>query len=183
MACFLRTIRKNRWLVSRPDWLPEGDIPADPLSDLSAAENALSVWYVSDSSENLERVVAALASTRDKIDKLDYVLIEQETIHRLGIIALQSEGKSPDDHANRNWHYDFKQLSGGLLVRFVKEMLPRVESRGRILDKRVEQLIREGIASTQIDEKKLNPRLKQKLGLSGNRLQKLLGCFKELFRS
>ncbi len=45
MTLVLRVVRKSRWdLPDQYDWLAEGDIPADPLSDIAdTCGNCLSV--------------------------------------------------------------------------------------------------------------------------------------------
>ena len=115
-----------------PTWLGSDDVPADPLGDLSTLDNKLSVWYVDDAQQNLGRVSAALAAGREKIDKLDYALIDIDTLTRLGIESKKTPGESPDDHANKNWHYDLHRLSGKALTSLAKAILPQTESRGSI---------------------------------------------------
>lgn len=54
MAFLLRKIRKNRWYKEQIEWLPDGELQADPLSDLGTKSNELSVYHVVIDESNLE---------------------------------------------------------------------------------------------------------------------------------
>jgi len=72
-----RMISQVKW--RQLEWINEGDISADALTcDLRTLENHLSFWQCKDGSiKEIEDVALAIASGRDKIDKLDIVLIEE----------------------------------------------------------------------------------------------------------
>ena len=163
MPFLLRAIRRNRWRPELPTWLGSDDVPADPLGDLSTLDNKLSVWYVDDAQQNLGRVSAALAAGREKIDKLDYALIDIDTLTRLGIESKKTPGESPDDHANKNWHYDLHRLSGKALTSLAKAILPQTESRARLLPKKVEELIKAGLSNAELDFERLKPEVRKML--------------------
>ena len=163
MPFLLRAIRKNRWRPELPTWLGSDDVPADPLGDLSTLDNKLSVWYVDDAQQNLGRVSAALAAGREKIDKLDYALIDIDTLTRLGIESKKTPGESPDDHANKNWHYDLHRLSGKALTSLAKAILPQTESRARLLPKKVKELIKAGLSNAELDSERLKPEVRKRL--------------------
>lgn len=163
MPFLLRAIRRNRWRPELPTWLGSDDVPADPLGDLSTLDNKLSVWYVDDAQQNLGRVSAALAAGREKIDKLDYALIDIDTLTRLGIESKKTPGESPDDHANKNWHYDLHRLSGKALTSLAKAILPQTESRARLLPKKVKELIKAGLSNAELDSERLKPEVRKRL--------------------
>ena len=163
MPFLLRAIRRNRWRPELPTWLGSDDVPADPLGDLSTLDNKLSVWYVDDAQQNLGRVSAALAAGREKIDKLDYALIDIDTLTRLGIESKKTPGESPDDHANKNWHYDLHRLSGKALTSLAKAILPQTESRARLLPKKVKELIKAGLSNAELDSERLKPEVRKSL--------------------
>ena len=163
MPFLLRAIRRNRWRPELPTWLGSDDVPADPLGDLSTLDNKLSVWYVDDAQQNLGRVSAALAAGREKIDKLDYALIDIDTLTRLGIESKKTPGESPDDHANKNWHYDLHRLSGKALTSLAKAILPQTESRARLLPKKVKELIKAGLSNAELDSERLKPEVRKGL--------------------
>ena len=157
MPFLLRAIRRNRWRPELPTWLGSDDVPADPLGDLSTLDNKLSVWYVDDAQQNLGRVSAAIAAGREKIDKLDYALIDIDTLTRLGSESKKTPGESPDDHANKNWHYDLHRLSGKALTSLAKAILPKTESRARLLPKKVKELIKAGLSNAELDSERVKP--------------------------
>ena len=69
MPLFLRIIRKAKWYKNEQvPWLPEGELQADTLTDLSTKSNELSVWHIEDDRSNLEQVVTALAAGRDHLN-------------------------------------------------------------------------------------------------------------------
>ena len=157
MPFLLRAIRRNRWRPELPTWLGSDDVPADPLGDLSTLDNKLSVWYVDDAQQNLGRVSAAIAAGREKIDKLDYALIDIDTLTRLGSESKKTPSESPDDHANKNWHYDLHRLSGKALTSLAKAILPKTESRARLLPKKVKELIKAGLSNAELDSERVKP--------------------------
>jgi hypothetical protein len=52
---------------------------------LRVNEGTLSVWHIEDDRSNLDVVIAALAATRQNVDKFEYGLFDQEIADRLGI--------------------------------------------------------------------------------------------------
>src|SRR5438874_12791164 len=105
-------IRKARWLTG-PDvpWLSPGDVPADALLDLRTEANALSVCQVEADLSNLERVVAALAASRDTLANADFVLFDVRILTSLAIGSEATCGATPDEEANARWHLDLVELT------------------------------------------------------------------------
>lgn len=152
MAMLLRNVRENRWFKSEAaQWLRQGDVPADPLGDLATKENRLSVWEVASDRSNLERIVRALAVSRDKIADMGYVLFDSNLLTTVGIDTREESGQTPDAGAN-TWHRDLIELSGNKLVTLTRLILENGES-GTVLKKRLEQLVEEGIQQKQLPEK------------------------------
>ena len=115
MSTFLRKLgNKNHF--NRQEWLEDGDVPADALASFITKDSALSVWTIEDDESNLRRVVAALAASRDSIDKLDYALVDEGAFDIAGVCLSQVKGRSPDGGANGLWHRDLTGLSGKRLV-------------------------------------------------------------------
>jgi hypothetical protein len=152
MPILLRNVRENRWFKSQAaPWLEKGDVPADPLGDLATKENRLSVWVVASDRSNLERIVRALAVSRDKIADMGYVLFDSDLLTDAGIDTLEESGQTPDAGAN-TWHRDLIKLSGNKLVTLTRLILEKGES-GTVLKKRLEQLVEEGIQQMELPEK------------------------------
>jgi hypothetical protein len=164
MPFYLRAINKNRWRRSAPPpLLPEGDLPAQPLADLvPRPEENLSLWYIDDEKINLDRVAAAIASSRDRIDKLDYALFAQEVVGNLGITIVQSPGESPDEHANISWHWEVIDLTASQVVRLAKEIYLGAEI-GRKSQIAIKGLINQGIESKQLQQGKVSSKLLEDL--------------------
>lgn len=153
MPLLLRMVRENRWYKAEAaDWLQRGDVPADPIGDLPTRKNQLSVYEVMPDRSNLERIVRALALTKDKVADTGFVLFDSELLPELGINTSASEpGQTPDREAN-GWHRDLTDLSGNRLVALTRAILERGES-GTVLKKRLTELVLSGIAEKQLPEK------------------------------
>lgn len=149
MPLLLRTVRENRWYKQpAAPWLERGDVPADPLGDLTTTQNALSVWQVESDRSNLERVVRAVAIGKQKVDSSGWVLFDSEILLSIGIGVAEVPGGTKDEEAN-SWHRDLTDLSGSKLVALAKAIFAHGES-GTIPKKRMATLIEEGIASQQL---------------------------------
>ena len=89
MSFFIRMIAKQKWeKVSEMNLsnIPK-EVPSDFLtSEFRTQNNTLSVWKVDDlSEESIHRVVKALASSRDKIDRLDLIFLDEEKLKQSNI--------------------------------------------------------------------------------------------------
>lgn len=75
--------------------------------------------YVVDSEASIERIVVALAASRDRVSNLDYVVLEDTNLSSLGITVLSTTGQTPDMVAN-SLHYDLGHLTVDKLVGLAK---------------------------------------------------------------
>lgn len=165
MALLLRKVNSRRWLaLDGLDWLDEGDIPADPLGDLTTKDNALSLWHIDDDRGNLNRVVAAMATTCDYISKFDYALFDERFLSQIGIDLEQTPAQTPDAEANAAWHYDLKRLSARKLVELAKLIL-RADNRERINPPRVKSLVTGAVAAGHLEIASLSQKVREQLGL------------------
>jgi hypothetical protein len=140
-------------------WLERGDVPADPLGDLATSQHRLSVWDVAADRSNLERIVRAVVTTKDKIASMGYVLFDSSLLSDAGISIQVEEGATPDEEANE-WHRDLVDLSGNKLVVLTRLILQNGES-GTVLKKRLEELVEQGLERKELPDKlrsKLAPR-------------------------
>ena len=144
------------------DWVQRGEVAADALCNLRTQGNALSVWLIDDNCTNLERIIAAVAAGRMKLDKLDYALIDPRTLDQLRIRITQEKGTSCDDDANTLWHQDLQNLSGAQLVELAVLMQTQAEFR-RVHKKEVGQLIVASIRDGFIDPSRLDDKLQKDL--------------------
>lgn len=72
MPFLLRAIRKAK-RYKNPDlsWLGQDELQADAMQDLKTDSNSISVWHIVDDQSNKERIVAALAATRQYAVQFD----------------------------------------------------------------------------------------------------------------
>ncbi len=123
MTVVLRLIRQSRWdSPGKLDWLAEGDIPADPMADFAnTSDNSVSVWLVDNDNHDLDRVVAALAASREKADKLDYLLFTQDHLAAVEVQVRTTSGNTPDKYVNGH-HRDLARLSAAKVLALTKRL-------------------------------------------------------------
>ena len=147
--------------MTHPDipWLAPDELQAAALFDLRTDGNDLSVYEVRDKADE-ERVVTALAATRDNPQEYGYAVFEGEELSALGVRSVFSDGGTADDRVNgmhRNLiHLTAKQLAD----------LARVISQGeytRILRKRMQSLIIDALESGTLVEERINDKLRVRI--------------------
>ena len=159
MPLLLRTVRENRWLKSEAaEWLRDGDVPADPLGDLPTQGNCLSVWRVHDDHSNVERIVRAVASGKQRLDSAGYVIFDEDLVRAAEIVTDDNKKGASLDQVANEWHCDLTGLSGKKLVALTRAILETGET-GTILKKRLKELVEKGIRDKELPEK-----LRDKLG-------------------
>jgi hypothetical protein len=159
----LLKIRKALWeRTSLPAFLPKGDIPADCLANLNIGDNALSVWYVEDDESNLDRVLTALAATRDVVSHIDYLVFDYTVVTNLGLKISKTDGDTPDNFANRSWHHDLTELTGrgvlGLAIAIFYDSDVK-----RIPQKRILECLKGAVRNSEIDSLRLRPEVAAKV--------------------
>lgn len=121
MAIMLRKIEWRRWYKDKEmfSWLGEGEIPADPLTDLKTTQNNLSVFYIKEDHSNLNDIIAAMAATRDYAANFDYLLFDEQICSELSIEIKDTKGATPNEEVNK-WHRDLMELSADKLLNLSK---------------------------------------------------------------
>jgi hypothetical protein len=138
-----------------------GDVPADALADLKTENNALSVWSVEPDHANLNLALAALASNRQRLAKLDYTLIDEAILRSIPITWVSSEGKTPYSSANKTMHRDLTELTVQKIGRLALEMMPL--RRVRVPETEVKRLLLEALQSGALDRHLIVPTLLSEL--------------------
>ena len=88
-----RKITLAKWKVNRE--LSEGEISADAVTaDLRTRENKLSFWRCGSETE-VEDAALAIAATRDNVDKLDIVWVDEGELKTNGQTLEDTEGQTP----------------------------------------------------------------------------------------
>jgi hypothetical protein len=152
MAKLLRKVKQNRWYKADAQPLLEiGDVPADPLGDLSTSQNRLSVFQVDGDTPDIERIARALALGGHNLDNVGYVLFDSSLLEQASIGLDPTDGGTIDPVVNR-CHADLTNLTGNKLVKLTRLILLEGES-DTILKKRIVELVREGLSSKELPEK------------------------------
>ncbi|MEK7577531.1 MAG: hypothetical protein AAB492_02840 [Patescibacteria group bacterium] len=114
MSYYLRKITGNRWLTLN---LPknDGDIPADPVTDLKTNKNSLSFYKVDD--KNIDTALTGLASKKPELQSLAFVLIKERDFKKFTLKPCP--GDTPCQKANQ-LHVEIENLTVTSLVELVK---------------------------------------------------------------
>jgi len=165
MAKLLRRIQH------KPNWdpqgefstyLPPGQAPADSLDDIATDANRLSIWQIDDEGTNLDRVLAAMASPRENLQKLDYLIFDIQDVQVLEIPVEASPGNTLDQEANKSWHFHLTHLSAAALASLANRMLARGPAR-RQNERQLIALLDKSVANGWIDQSRLSPSIRSKL--------------------
>lgn len=152
MRQFMRIVRQGRWFkYPVVDWLGDGELQGDALSDIRTQDCRLSVYGVSDEVDR-QRVAVALAATREEISHMDYAVFSDSSLDSLGITVQATEGDTPDKTVNR-MHYELGNLTVKRLA-----WLAEIVSAGkheRIWQRQVKALLQEAAGAGRLDKTKV----------------------------
>lgn len=88
--------------INRAKWDPKPTLGAEEIAadavtaDLRTTDNAISFWKCdSDSDEQIQDVVLALASTGTRVDKIDIALVNSDEVVAAGLHLEDTKGKTP----------------------------------------------------------------------------------------
>jgi len=171
MAFLLRIIGSRRlWFDPLGDWLPPNKVVADVFHrGLRTTEGNLSTYFVAvDNYQNnvedppeVERIVAAYACTRNKIQNVDFVMIPTDALEATGLEYKESDGNTADDAVN-SWHRDIIELSTEKLSRFAELILSFEQFSKRVGEKRIDEFVKSGIKQGNIDPNAIDIQLRDK---------------------
>lgn len=137
-------------------YIPANEAPADALQDLKTSENRLSVWRIEDDRQNLPQVLAAVASRRDNLQKLDYIILDFRYVHQNGLKMADRPGDTLDAEANSKWHLHLIELSASGLSRLANAMFAYGEIH-RAMERELVEHLRRSVANGHIHESGLKP--------------------------
>ena len=154
MTQYLRLVRQRRW-ATFPDieWIAPEETQADALLDLQTRNNRLSVFRV-DSDNDIQRVVVALAASRDHVANIDYAVFDDDELIAQGIGITQTVGETPDKTANM-LHHDIHNLT----VRQI-ELLARtiaLADHTRIHRRDIQTMLRDALQSGDLEPDVVRP--------------------------
>ena len=151
---FLRKVQQGRWQNHlEVDWLEEGELQGDALTDVPTTRGKISVYRINDRND-WRRVITALAATRDSIAHLDYALFEDVKLDLLGISIKPTYGATPDNTANK-LHYELGNLSTRRLVKLTEIIADGEHC--RISKKQIEKWLQDAINNSHLDVVNVRP--------------------------
>jgi hypothetical protein len=155
MSLLLRIVTKPKWAM--PAWAEPQDLPADLLTDLRTNNNELSVWSIELDRSNLNSVLVAAASCRERLDKLDYALFDEQVLRALVIRCIKSEGATAHITANGAMHRDLTELTVEKIVSLAQVMMPL--ERVRVTETQIKFLLLQALQSGALDRGRMAPKL------------------------
>ena len=173
---------KKRWdkneiqkLIPREDAL----FTSDAISDRRTKGNTISVWHTIDlKKENIKNILAVMALNCDKIDKVFYVVLDEDVLKSKGLqikpIAGICESITNTEILNRHRdlvEIDYWQL--GYLAEYIYELIDA----GQVFSVNATEIkgyIKDMISTNEIDPTKLDDKKRVQLGLPA--LSKCYNC-------
>lgn len=155
MPFLLRSVKRRRWLTKAdsPDdpalsKLPDGERQGEVFLDLQAEGNELSVWLVSDTKDNLDEVITAIAAGtgRDFLSNIDYVLFDYEDVAAICTAVVPSPGATAYE-PGIDLHRDISLLTASQLHSLATKLAVEVK---RVQQKRVAALVKEAVGNNLI---------------------------------
>lgn len=163
MTYWVRKISRAKWEPNRA--LGATAISADAIiGDLRTRDNRLSLWKCEDPGDpgELGKVVVAIASSGDRLDKIDIVWIESREAIASGITIEETAGRTAlKEYANKHLdtvNLDLEKLS--TLARLVAASA-RGDKWRRYRAGEVRALIREAVRVGEIAEADLPDKIKE----------------------
>lgn len=164
MAFLLRGIgNKAWWDKSRDDfpWLGEDELIADVLKGLGTVGGALSTYVVNEDKTKVDRVVAALASGRTKIENFDYMLAPVDVVLK-NFQSDNTNGETPDSEVN-GWHMDIVHLTPAKLFQLAYILRNHKESLSRMPKSEVKSALQTSKDKGYLDMNKVSEKVKLEL--------------------
>lgn len=164
MTTIFRKLRQKRYW-DRTSWLGADDAQADTTKCLETKENKLSVFVLEEPEAQMERVVAALALSRNNLAHLDLAIAPETVLEMCGIQGDKVQAETPDSEVNE-WHIDLVELT----VTKIAELARAIKSEGEI--KRynlgyVKEAIRKSLNTNYIIIEHIDEKLIQSLEKKG----------------
>ena len=164
MATIFRKLSQKRYWDRMP-WLGASDIQSDAAKCLMTKENRLSVFVLEEPAVQMERVVAALALTRDNLANLDLAIVPEKVLELCGIQQDRVQAETPDSEVNE-WHLDLVELT----VAKIAELATAIRNEGEIKrynETEVEKVIQKSLNTDCVVAEQINRKLIESLEKRG----------------
>ena len=120
-----------------------GGLQADALKNFKTKENAFSVYEVENELTDIERILAAIAGTRDNVQEVEYASFDSNLLEEHEIKTKKIKGDTADDEVN-NLHIDLIDLTAKQLY-LLASSIQKDGKLIRILKKEIGRKITEGL--------------------------------------
>ena len=160
MSILFRKLQKK--LFMDPQKAKElGGLQADALKNFTTMENALSLWEIQNELNDIERILAAIAGTRDNVQEVEYATFDSKILEELEIKTNKIRGDTADDKVN-NLHIDIIDLTAKQVYLLASSIQKDGELR-RILKNKIGRKITENLKVGYLDKRKIDEKLLPKL--------------------
>jgi hypothetical protein len=122
------------------------------------------VWFIDNDKKDLDDVTTALAASREKADRLDYVLFSQHHLGTAGIEVCETNGQTPDKYVN-GLHRDLTHLSAAKVLALTTRVWQENLGLNRIDQRRAIQLVAAAVRRGRIMLEELRPKLREDVRL------------------
>ena len=164
MTIICRKLSQKRHWDGEP-WLGPQETQADAVKCLMTSQNRLSIFVLDKPDDQTERVVAALAVTRDALAHLDLAIAPEEVLVQCDIRRDSVPGQTPDPKVN-GWHEDLVELTVAKIARLASAIKSEGEIRRYNL-KKVGTAIQQSLDADYIGAEDINGKLVQSLRKRG----------------
>lgn len=153
------------WDGSKEDLYDGSFSTSDAItSDLRTQKNTLSVWRI-DNPEDVDGIVAALALGRDSIQKMAYLILNEEEIKKMGIPLNKELGQAEGmmDTSILKCHINISELDYwriGFLAEYLKKLAVSENGHGSKTKVEVNNILKKMIQNNKIDINLMNEKLK-----------------------
>lgn len=168
MSYYIRKINRAKWKIAENLQEQEdiNKLNADYLSTcLKTSQGQISLWKIEDVSQ-INDVVAAICSTGEHVNKVDFILLEENELSAIDILPInEPEGNSKI----RENHYTIANLNYekiGMLAKLIFNILENNENRyKRIQEPIVKKILIDAIENKEI-KLPLHPTLMEELNIN-----------------
>jgi hypothetical protein len=141
-------------------------VPAHGITnDIRVTENRLSFWTCDPSHlPSLEQVVLALAATRDTVDRLDLVWIDETAIKNIPLRIVPTEGDTPAQSL-RDRHRDVADIDLGAMHELAQNVAKAVNGTQtkRWTKAEVRKILKNAAAQNSLDMNGVGERLRSEI--------------------
>lgn len=159
----------SRWDGSTPVNRQNASIWGDAVTDLKTTKNCLSTW-LANTDEDINDAIVALALSRDKVQKMFYMILDETKLTNMEIENVVSLGEGPglDKEILKTKHRDLVELDVDHLVKLSEYMIslansPEVEKWTKTEDE-IKTLLEQYRSANKIKVSKMRKQLRDDLG-------------------